>query len=109
MIDEKVDWEDHINAVIKKANCGIAVPRSARPYLPLEVLQTLHRSLIEYHSRYGDIVWGNCGETLLNKLQKIQNRAARIITGSNYDAASEPLLLELGWRNIRNLSNMTQL
>ena len=45
---------------------------------------------------------GNCDETLLNKLQKIQNRAARIITGSDYDAPSEPLLLELGWR-IREL------
>ena len=96
MIDESIDWEDHINAVIKKANCGILVLRSARPYLPLEVLQTLYRSLVECHFRYKDIVWGNCGETLLNKLQKIQNRAARVITGSDYDAPSEPLLLELG-------------
>ena len=70
--DESIDWKDHINAVIKKANCGIPVLRSARPYLPLEVLQTLYRSLIECHFRYGGIVWGNCGETLLNKLQKIQ-------------------------------------
>ena len=38
MIDESIDWEDHINAVIKKANCGISVLRSARPYLSLEVL-----------------------------------------------------------------------
>ena len=67
------------------------------------VLQTLYRSLVECHFRYGDIVWGNCGETLLNKLQKIQNRAARIITGSDYNAPSEPLLLELGWRNIWEL------
>ena len=91
VIDESIDWEDHINAVIKKASCGISVLRSARSYLPLEVLQTLYRSLIECHFRYGDIVWGNCCETLLNKLQKIQNRAARIITGSDYDARSEPL------------------
>ena len=40
--DESIDWEDHINAVIKKAKCGISVLRSARPYLPLEVLQTLY-------------------------------------------------------------------
>ena len=82
MIDESIDWENHINDVIKKANCRISVLRSARPYLPLEVLETLYRSLIERHFRYGDIVWGNCGETFLNKLQTIQNRAARIITGA---------------------------
>ena len=33
--DESVDWEDHINAVIKKVNCGISVLRSARRYLPV--------------------------------------------------------------------------
>ena len=32
VIDESIDWEDHINAVIKKANCGISVLRSARSY-----------------------------------------------------------------------------
>ena len=37
VIDESIDWEDHINAVIKKANCDISVLRSARPYLSLEV------------------------------------------------------------------------
>ena len=63
----------------------------------------MYRSLVECHFRYGDIVWRNCGETLLKKLQKIQNRAARIITGSDHDAPSEPLLLELGWRNIQEL------
>ena len=30
---------------------------------------------------YCSIVWGNCGETLSEKLQKLQNRAARILTG----------------------------
>lgn len=28
---------------------------------------------------------GNCGKILQNKLQKLQNRAARILTCSNYD------------------------
>ena len=26
------------------------------------------------------LVWGNCGKTLSNKLQKLQNRAARVTT-----------------------------
>ena len=77
VIDESIDWEDHINAVIKKANCGISVLRSARPYLPLEVLQTLYRSLIECHFRYGDIVCGNCDETLLNKLTKDSKQGSK--------------------------------
>ena len=37
--------------------------------------------LVQPHFDYCSIVWGNCGETLSEKLQKLQNRAARILTG----------------------------
>lgn len=30
-------------------------------------------------------VWVNCGTTLRSKLQKLQNRAVRVLTNSNYD------------------------
>ena len=34
----------------------------------------------------------------------LQNRIARIVTGTSYDSADHPLLLkELGWLSIRNL------
>ena len=41
--------------------------------------------------------------TLLTRLQKIQNRAARIITGSDEWTPSAPLLETLGWKNVRKL------
>ena len=46
---------------------------------------------------------GNCEDNLLTRLQKIQNRAARIITGSNEWTPSAPLLETLGWKNVREL------
>ena len=42
-------------------------------------------------------VWGNINKGLADKLQKLQNRAARILTFSNYDVRSSVLLDELGW------------
>ena len=56
----------------------------------MEALKTKYRSLIESHFRYGNIIWGTCGEVLLTKLQKIQNRVAHVITKSDYDAEAEP-------------------
>ena len=41
-----------------------------------------------------------CGKTLSSKLQKLQNRAARVITFSNYDKRSAELLNELKWDNL---------
>lgn len=48
-------------------------------------------------------MWGNCAESRLVKLQKLQNRAARIITNSSYDAPAEALIKELKWPTARDM------
>ena len=47
-----------------------------------------------------NIVWGNCGITLRNKVQKLQNRAARVLTYSSYDVDAGHLFKLLGWKNL---------
>ena len=47
-------------------------------------------------------VWGNIGKGLSDKIQKLQNRAARILTFSNYETRSGVLLDELGWERLEN-------
>ena len=37
------------------------------------------------------------GINAINRVQKLQNRAARIFTNSAYDASSLPIIRELGW------------
>ena len=39
----------------------------------------------------------------MKTLQKLQNRAARIVTGSSYDAPSVPLRKELGWLSVKEM------
>ena len=46
------------------------------------------------------MVWGNSGKTLREKLQRLQNRATRLLTNSNYDADASILLNDLGWQNL---------
>ena len=48
------------------------------------------------------LVWGNCGKTLSNKLQKLQNRAARVITSSSYDADVNFLFYKLSWKDLNS-------
>ena len=43
------------------------------------------------------------GITRIESLQKIQNRAARIVSGSPYDAPSVPLCKKLGWLSIKEM------
>ena len=89
--------------VAKKCNSGLSALRSSKGSLPKEALLAIYRSLIEGHLRCGISVWGTCGDTLLTRLQKMKNRAARIITGSDEWTPSGPLLETLGWKNVREL------
>ena len=63
----------------------------------------MYRGIVEPQLSYCCSVWGCCSESKINALQKIQNRAARIVTNSPYDASAAPLIQNLGWPTISNL------
>ena len=65
-------------------------------YLPEAFLKTLYSSIVEAYFPYFCSVWGACGVTEKNRLQKFQNRAARIVTNSKFDAPRRPLIERLG-------------
>ena len=72
--------------------------------VPRESLVLLYKTLIEPYFRYCNTVWGYCNETLLDKLQVLQNKAARVIKGSKFENTNHPVLLkELRWLNVRQL------
>ena len=56
--------------------------------------------LIQSQFDYSDIVWGNCGKNLFDRLQKLQNRAARVLTFSRYDAYANRLFRQLNWKDL---------
>ena len=54
---------------------------------------------------YCSQVWGGIGSTLSDKLQRLQNRAARIITKCGYDVRSCVLLQHLNLDNLETRRN----
>ena len=72
--------------------------------VPLESLVLQYKTLTEPYFRYCNTVWGYCNETLLDKLQVLQNKVARVIKGSKFLQTNHPVLLkELCWLNVRQL------
>ena len=55
----------------------------------------MYQSLVQPYFDYCSLVWGNCNQTCKDKLQKLHNRAARVITGNTYDVRSSEVLLKL--------------
>ena len=78
--------------------------KRSKRYIPNDTLIMLYRTRVEPYLRYCNTTWGNCGATLLNRLQTLQNCAARVITGISYeDADHKSILKDLNILNVRQL------
>ena len=103
VIDCSLDWREQIQSISSKVSRAIGFLKYAHSFLPMETVIALYRGIVEPHFRYCCSVWGCAGKTEVNQLQKLQNRAARIVTGSSFDAPSGPIIEELGWKTIEEL------
>ena len=78
--------------------------KRVRDSIPNDSLITLYKSLVEPYFRYCNTVWGRCGKSYIDKLQTLQNRAARIVARVSYEDADHAILLrELEWLSISQM------
>ena len=101
-IDENLTWNVHIENLSKKIASGIGVLKRIRPFVPHKTLLFTYNSLVKPHFHYCNVVWGSCNKTLANKLQKLQNRAARALTSSAFDTSTEYVFQVLSWRRLES-------
>ena len=102
-IDENLTWEQHIDYIINKVVCNISLLRKVSSILTLDNKITIYRSIIEPYFNYCCLVWDGISETLSMKLQRLQNRAARIITGMPYTVRSIEIRNQLGWFSLSEM------
>ena len=66
----------------------------------IETLKNIYQALVQPSFDYCSMVWGNCGEGSKEKLQRLQNRAARVITGDTYEIRSTEIFKKLNWKTL---------
>jgi len=101
-IDNTLSWEQHIDNLCTKISPKVELLRRIKYKLGKSQLIDIYNSIVQPHIDYCITVWGYAADVHLNKIQRIQNRAARIIT-NNYDWSVRGLFLvkQLGWYNIK--------
>ena len=99
-VDENLNWVNHVDMISKRISSGISAIKPVRLLVPLETLFTISNGLVQPHSNYCSTVWGNCNKGLSDKLQILQNRAACIITFSNYYTNAGGLFRSLKWKTL---------
>ena len=104
MVDDKLAWDQHVDYISSKITRNIGILKRIRHFIPHESLLLLYHTLIEPYFRYCSIVWAQWGETQQDKLQTLQNKAARTIAKLPYDEANHSdLLTKFAWLSVRNL------
>lgn len=93
-------WHDHIELVKAKAWLRINIMRRLKFQLDRKSLQTIFISFIRPLLEYANVVWDNCTQQQSNDLEKIQNEAARIVTGATKLASIQSLLSDTGWESL---------
>ena len=77
-IDDQLKWDKHVDKLCKNLSSALFSMRQVK-FLSKSSLLTIYRSLVESRLRYCNAVWSNCGTSLINKLQHLQNRAVELI------------------------------
>ena len=95
-----LDWSNQINEICIKANRKLSVLRSVKQ-LSRKTLDLLYkltvRSLVDYSL---PLFGNNLRQTDINRLEKLQYRAAKVVTGALHYTSREKLYIELGWETI---------
>ena len=100
-IDENLSWNKHIENVVKKVTSGIGAMRRICDFVDRETLFPIYNALIRPHFYYCSEVWDTLGVGLSKRLQKLQNRAARIIMNLRYDTPGIEAINALGWEPLK--------
>jgi len=104
-LDQQLSWSEHINHVQKKLASNLYLLKQIKNFLPVEARKLFFNSYVLPHFDYCSVIWGNCSKTALNKLVKMQKRAARIILDKDYNTRSNELFMELGWISLEDRIN----
>ena len=91
-LNSKLHFQPHINQIeIKVVAKAVGILSKLRFLFPKSALILLYYSLIHPHLLYALPLWGSTFPTYLSKLQRLQNKALRIISNSNQLTSATPL------------------
>ena len=86
----------------EKAWPRINIMRRLKFILDRKSLETIYLSIIRPVLEYGDTIWKTCTQYEKQELDKIQNEAARIVTGTTILVSIQSLYQEVGWESLQD-------
>ena len=78
-IDQNLDFEEHINCLLKKGNQKLHALMRIKKYLSEEKLKLIMKTFIETQFNYCPLIWMCHSRDLNRKINKLHERALRVV------------------------------
>ena len=79
IVDEKLTWSKHINAVKVKMNRYMGIMYKIKRHLPVSVRLQIYQSFIQSHINFCSLVWGFAAKSHIDSLFTKQKQGVRIV------------------------------
>ena len=90
-------WHKHIDNILNSAAKVVGIIRKLKFTLSRIALNQIYVSYVLPIIEYSSVVWDNCFDQDAYALEKLQNEAARIVTGLTRSVSLDKLYRECGW------------
>ena len=95
ILDNKLNWINHISYIKNKIAKGMGIVLKARKVLTKKVLLQLYHSFVFPYLIYCSEVWGTASDIHLQSLIKLQKKIVQIINFSSYNSPTEIIFQQL--------------
>lgn len=104
-IDDKLTWTTHIDHLCSAISSKLSLLRQLSTYVSSNTQKKFYHAYILPLIDYGSVTWGNTSLSNIERICKLQKRAARIILRADYNTPSVDMFRELGWQSISQRIN----
>ena len=101
VLDQRLTFHDHVTNVVKSCNYHTRAIRHIRHLLTQSAAQTSACSLVNSRLDYCNSLLLGAPAMSLNRLQRAQNIAARVVMDAHRRTDAKPLLRQLHWLPVR--------
>jgi hypothetical protein len=100
-VDQHLSWKNNTENICKKITSWISALRQINEFVEKDTLVSVYNSIVRPYFAYCCEVWDVFGETQSKRLQKLQNRAARVIMNMSNDVDHLVALGALDWKPLK--------
>ncbi|KAF7254272.1 putative RNA-directed DNA polymerase from transposon BS, partial [Varanus komodoensis] len=97
LLDLELSLEAQVTAVARSAFLQLRLINQLRPYLEFDCLATVTHALVTSRLDFCNVLYVGLPLKTVRTLQLVQNRAARLLTGTGRYAHMTPVLHQLHW------------